>query len=447
MMGIVPSAPWQGQGDRRPQSSTWAARAVQTGVAAVVGGFAALVPLSLVPLALVGLALVPFAILRPRRFATAAITLSMLPLPSAAFGLDSRVALALLLSLGGAVEVFRQRLGIQARLLVLTGLLATTLLISFVRTMDVPTVLVREHDLILFLVGLAVLVLFAVLRLSLTDILHSIALGGLATAVLVLIGSDVSHDGRLTGLALNPNFLGLLLGTTLVALAGMPLPVLAAPRLSSELLRWIGAGVVTLALVLTQSRGAVLAAGVGLIVLFTAKLRPRWQAAAVVAAAVLILTVPGLTDAVVSGGVNRPHEELASNNSVRLNAARLAVRYAVDHPLAGVGYGTFPDRARSDSYLGVYINTHNDYLRLAAEAGLPAVVVFMCLIFPVTRAPRNSRAGRTAFALAVAYLVGLVFANSLTNLQVSMPFWAVLGSIWATQKSSVQVPRASQRAA
>lgn len=420
-------------GQHHARASSHVILAVQVAAVGVVGGIAALVPM-----VVVALALVTFAILRPRAFATVAVGLSMLPLPTAVLGVDFRVGLVLVLLLGAWMKLMRRRLVIPPRLLIASGVLSIALTLSFLRTLGFPTVLVRQHELLLLLTGLTSLALFTSLRLSPKAILHSVALGGATTAALVLFGGTSSPGGRLAAVALNPNFLGLLLATTLVALVGMPFRIAGAPRAVSELLRWIAASSVFLALVLTQSRGAVLAAAVGLITYFAAKMRPRSQAAVVVVAAVLVLTVPGLSDAVVSGGVNRPSRELAANNSVRFEAARLAARYAINSPVTGVGYGTFPDRALRDSALGLYINTHNDYLRLAAEAGLPALMAFVFLLRPLAQAQRGTRAERCSFALAVTYLIGLLFANSLTNLQVTIPFWAVLGSMWAAPTSVPQ---------
>lgn len=414
--------------ERHPRASSHVALAVQIAAVGIVGCVAAILPI-----VLVALALIAFGSLRPRAFATAAIALSMLPLPYPVLGFDPRVGLVLLLLLGVWTNLMRRRLVIPSRLLFATGSLSIALTLSFLTTLDFRTVLVRQHDFLLLLTGLVSLVLFTSLRLPLKRVLHSVALGGATTAALVLFDGNFSSSGRLAALALNPNFLGLLLATTLVALLGMPFRLPGVPSAVCTLCRWLGASGVALALVLTQSRGAVLAAAIGLIGYFAAKVRLRSQAAVVVAVALLVLTIPGLTDAVVAGGVNRPRQELVANNSIRFDAAELAARYALSRPVTGVGYGTFPDRALRDSRLGVYINTHNDYLRLAAEAGLPALMAFIFLLRPVAQARRGSRAERASFALAVTYLVGLLFANGLTNLQVTLPFWAILGSMWAAQ--------------
>lgn len=388
------------------------------------------------PIAVLGLGLVAFAVLAPRRFAAMAITLSMVPVSPALLGFDPRIALVALLLLSGCVQLIKNGRAVQFRVVMVTAVLAATVTVSFITTLGFRTELLRANDLALFLMGLLSLVLLTWLRLPFSAIVKSIGLGGLATATLVLARGEFTQDGRLTDVALNSNFLGLLLATALIALVGMPLRLHGLPRGAGIIVRWMAVSVVGIALALTQSRGAVLAASVGLIALFCVNLRLRSQLAVVAVITVFVLTVPGLSDAVTSGVVSRPREELATNNSVRLDAALLAVHYAVDHPVTGVGYGTFADRARTDSALGLYINTHNDYLRLAAEAGLPSVAAFLFLVWPVVKMPRASRSTRTAFAVAIGYLVGLLFANSLTNLQVTMPFWAVLASMWATRSAS-----------
>lgn len=404
-------------------------------LALMIAGMGVVVVPTLVAAAVVGLVLTTFALLRPRRFAAVAIALIMLPLPPAVFGVDPRVAVVVMLLLGTLMGLLRGRLGIEHRLLVVTAVLAGILTLSFVRTMEFATQLSRGLNLSMLLMGLASLVALASLRLPLADLLRPVALGGAATATIVLIRGDTTVDGRLTDLILNPNYLGLLLASSLVVLIGVPHPAGGFPGWVSELLRWMGAALTALALVMTQSRGAVLATSLGLIALICLNLRLRVQMAIVVGATALLCAVPGLTDAVGSGPIERPAEELATNNASRLDAARLAVRYTVDNPLLGVGYATFSDRGLADSSSGLYVNTHNDYLRLGAEAGLPALLAFLLLLQPLAWAPRRSRLERTGLAVAVTHLVGILFANSLANLQVTIPFWAVLAWAWASRRT------------
>jgi O-antigen ligase len=146
-----------------------------------------------------------------------------------------------------------------------------------------------------------------------------------------------------------------------------------------------------------------------------------------IAGIAMILVANPLTDAVVSG---RNAEQLHVNNRVRLDAARLAVVEAVHHPVAGIGYGAFPQVAAEDPHVDLYMNTHNDYLRLAAEAGIATLLLFLVVL----GAALFARAG-PAFLPAVAGVgagaVNLFFANTLANLTVSGVFWVCLGTLLA----------------
>lgn len=406
-----------------------AVQALATGAVVVIVGF-----LALVPVIGLGSALVALAVIAPRRFAIVAVALVMLPLPATVFGIDPRIALLLLIVFSGGVDILRRRSGVQLPLLLTTGLLASILTVSFITTMDFPAELSRRHDLMQLVLSLVALLVMASLRLPIGALLRSVAVGGTATATIVLVRGEASTAGRLADEALNPNYLGLLLAMSLVALVGMGSRFGQLPRTATDLLRFVSVGIVGVALVLTQSRAGVLAATLGIVALVSANLRPAFRASLVVAIVLAVLTVPGLTDAVTSGVGNRSSQELASNNSARLEAAELAIRYSWAHPFTGVGYGTFADRARADNSLGLYMNTHNDYLRLAAEGGLPALMAFLVLVQPLANASRQSKLLRAGFAVAVAYLVGLLFANTLANPQVSISFWAVLSSAWASRK-------------
>jgi O-antigen ligase len=80
--------------------------------------------------------------------------------------------------------------------------------------------------------------------------------------------------------------------------------------------------------------------------------------------------------------------------------------------------------------LGISINTHNDYLRLAAESGLVTLVLLLALLW-LGLARRYTAHHVVLQALGVAYATGLLFANALTDLVISTPFWISLGCLLA----------------
>ncbi|WP_338676834.1 O-antigen ligase family protein [Streptomyces sp. SCSIO 30461] len=274
--------------------------------------------------------------------------------------------------------------------------------------------------------GLALVAVSAMAPADPRRIAQVVALSGAAVAGHLLVQGEQATD-RLIGLGLNPNYLGAMLALPLVATAGLA-------RLQRSWLWLLPALVLATAITETRSRGAFLmvAAGVTCVLLAGRPLRRKVLIAAAAFAAALLL--PGTLDAVgdmLTG--NRQSAELSANNDVRGRAAWVAARMALDHPLRGIGYGAFPDFARMSPELGIYINTHNDYLRLAAESGVSALVLFAALLW-LALARRHSPEQAVLQSMGVAAAVGLLFANALASLLVSVPFWVLLGCLLAQSR-------------
>jgi O-antigen ligase len=96
------------------------------------------------------------------------------------------------------------------------------------------------------------------------------------------------------------------------------------------------------------------------------------------------------------------------------------------NPVLGVGYGRFPVVADNDPRLNFFINTHNDFLRLAAELGLPGLGLFLLMLYSSATGLRRG-GERAGLVVLATYLVGLMFANTLSNMAVTAPFWICLG--------------------
>jgi O-antigen ligase len=248
------------------------------------------------------------------------------------------------------------------------------------------------------------------------------AVGGLAAGAVLMLGERV--DGRLQGLGLNPNYLGAFLALPFVAAVGL------AYRHRRPL--WLlPAGACLAGMVATQSRGAFVAGVAGVAILMMQGRRITVQvlvATVAVVACTVFPAVIGAAEHLAAGG--REAAELSHDTEVRERVAWFAVRVAAGHPLCGIGYGMFPSYA--DSEFGIHIATHNDYLRLAAETGVPALAVFLVLLWLGVKGPAPGDLA-VLRAVAVTYAVGLLFANELTNLVVSTPFWLALGCLLAAR--------------
>jgi O-antigen ligase len=245
-----------------------------------------------------------------------------------------------------------------------------------------------------------------------------------AAAALYAIVAGVAVSGRLSGVGLLANYFGALLAVPVAAGVGLA-------RAERRFLWLVPSALGVVAIVQTHSRGAAIAAAAGAAIALIAGQPPRRQiagaAVAAVAGVVLVLVANPLTDAVVSG---RNAAQLQVNNRIRLDAAHLALVEAQHHPLAGIGYGEFPKVAAADPQVDLYMNTHNDYLRLAAEAGVATLLLFLVVL----GAGLFARAGPAFLPLVAGVAAGaanLFFANTLANLTVTGAFWICLGTLLA----------------
>lgn len=284
----------------------------------------------------------------------------------------------------------------------------------------------------LLLVGLGLLVASILAPPDPRHIVRVVAGSGAGVAVSLIVQGEYAAD-RLTGLGLNPNYVGAMLALSLLRQSvwcGSTAPGCGScPHWSAQPHSWR-----------RDPEGPFWRPRRGWPVFFSCGRLLRHKVLIALAILVAALVLPGTLDSVENDLTgSRTSTELTANTEVRKQAALLAVRVALDHPFRGIGYGMFPDYARTSSILGIYINTHNDYLRLAAEAGIVALVLFVALLW-LGLARRYAADHAILQSLGVAYSVGLLFANTLTDLLVSAPFWVSLGCLLAHSSHRKTVP-------
>jgi O-antigen ligase len=219
--------------------------------------------------------------------------------------------------------------------------------------------------------------------------------------------------------------------------------------------RWIlrlaalaSAGLCALAMALTFSRGAAVAAGVVLMAMVVLRyIRLRYLIAAVGIGAIVFVAVPQYVDRVLTLGsivsfFSEDSGGTQADNSLLSRATEnlTAINVFADHPVVGVGPGQFSEYYREYSdEIGISVRAqdreaHNLYLGLAAEAGslglgafLVAVIVTLVSLARARRAALATRpdlaALATAFLLAViAYLASGVFLH----LSYARYYWMML---------------------
>lgn len=204
----------------------------------------------------------------------------------------------------------------------------------------------------------------------------------------------------------NPNDLAALL---LIAL-GVAIGWLLSPphRIVKTACAATCTGLLLLVILLTQSRGAFIGmiVGLGLPLIWLGRRRPLVLVPAVLAGIVISLAVPDDVWTRLSG-----IEKLTSASTIveadpegsaeqRFEIQKTALRIVLDHPLFGVGLGAYPiANARYAPELGAR-DTHNTYLNLAAEVGLPGLMLWFAMCWSVMRYAYRCRQANPTAALA-----------------------------------------------
>lgn len=251
------------------------------------------------------------------------------------------------------------------------------------------------------------------------DALSGIGYPGGSSIVRQIAGTDIR---RATGTAVDPNLLGGMLGLT-VPLA-TALGVGDRPLLPRRFL-WPAVVLMLAAQVLTYSRGAWLASGVGLTVVALLRYPRAWLVLAVIPLFLLLPQGAVMVDRAASAVV-------ASDpaSQMRLGEYRDALSVIGRFPVFGTGFGRAPE--------GVpYVGVSSIYLFIGELMGLVGLALFLALIgalvhfvLPASRGGRPDpvlagAAGSVAAALA-AGLVDHYFFNPQIPHTTAL-FWLFLG--------------------
>jgi len=135
--------------------------------------------------------------------------------------------------------------------------------------------------------------------------------------------------------------------------------------------------------------------GVGALALTKNRIRTILWAAPVAAAALLVapsgvfhrVTLIGSEpDAVAADALD---QAALGSQTQRLALLRQSVKYALLHPLLGVGPGQFAvaasEELQGEGKPAPWLGTHNSYTEIASECGIPAFLLYSAVIFLVLR--------------------------------------------------------------
>ena len=203
------------------------------------------------------------------------------------------------------------------------------------------------------------------------------------------------------------------------------------------------------ALMLTQSRGGIMATALGIVVWGALTFR-RTQSSlnerrliiilgTAVIAGIFIVFGDAFFSKVAQAGLADPN---------RADVYTITLRSILDAPLAGYGYGTFGDvfpmfRDRSIDVYGVWLQAHNSYLEVLQGLGLIfGSMLVACLAILVMKCGRGAMLRQQitipCIATGIAFLVGIhaMVDFSLQIQAVTLTFVAILGAGVAQSTSS-----------
>lgn len=201
-------------------------------------------------------------------------------------------------------------------------------------------------------------------------------------------------------------------------------------------------------IMVTFSRGGYLAFAFGLYAI--AFFRSKIMFLLIVAATVLMMLNPILLPAGIRFRMgqtfNKPvsyaeavtsadqmEDSLDGSSRSRLEIWKGALKMIQEQPIFGIGYGLFFPLIRHYWIGGYSIDAHNTYLIIAAEMGIPALLIFLAIILiTIWHTYRLYRTTQDPFtkAFALGFLGGLfgllmsnMFGSRLDSQEVSSFFW------------------------
>ena len=337
--------------------------------------------------------------------------------------------IALLALIFGARSKDRQKLPLELKvLLMLLGYMILTIPFAYWRGGAFDTVVNK------FSKGVIVAMLIALIVTQVRQMRKLLFIQVSAVAVVTLASVAVHHtvDGRVWGIQKsvleNPNDLSINIAMTFP----LCLAFLLAAKGGLRKMIWAASlAVLLLAVVLTYSRSGMIATVITVLACIweygiKGKRRSVLLAAVamgIVGAAIIVATPRYLTrvTSIVRGNVEGSGDR--GSLAARKQLLLASISTALHHPVFGVGPGNF------EVTNGEWRVAHNSYTELAAEAGLPALALFLTMIYlsfrkinsvrnlPGYAADESIRLWTSAlWAGLAAYVFGAMFASTEYNL-------------------------------
>jgi len=242
------------------------------------------------------------------------------------------------------------------------------------------------------------------------------------------------YEGRMGVGVYEPNYFA----ANLLLLIPIPLAIASYQTVRWKRWAWMGASCVLIgALISTSSRGGYL----GLLVAALVYSARRWgvRRAVVVLMVLIIAALPTDLGRRARSAFDpdvRPAPGVEESNRAHRALLWGGLKMAHDAPLFGVGPQRFKDYSRRYSGLNISYIAHNTYLELAAEGGLPVLIIFVLMYLTALgalgRAARLTGGGPQTRELAAwaeamrTGLIGFAIAGAFISAQFEKFFWVMM---------------------
>lgn len=358
---------------------------------------------------------------------------SALPIPANGVSITKVAGVASIVAFTLDVMASGRRVRLDASHALLAGLLAVGLLSSIVARSQ-PMAIETLARYIGFVALYVIVTQFLFDQRQKTRIVWVLTCASSVAAVLALWNFLSGRTLLATLTYGDPNDLGYVLATT------VPLSVWLARRTAaSRIVAIMMVAVILTGLVLTLSRGAIVALvlGVAWVVITEPRSRKALVAAALVAAVAGVVFLL-LNEARLKTAVSVKARVASENVQSRLELWRAATILIVEHPVLGVGPGNFPlyqlevqDQPEGSATFVV----HNAYLEVAAEFGVAGLILFLAFLAIqwqrlTQAAARSAGPPGLSSAVRVSFLIAIAGTMTLSE-EFYAPIWiaAALGTL------------------